>query len=101
MASENVIVTIKDCISPTAPITRRVMKEEPLQIRAKAAGLTQTKLAKLLGVTEATMSHQLRGTWASGTPRYVIAVIIAYELLSHDQRMRWLAEIDAATTPQQ
>lgn len=72
------------------------MMEEPLQTRAKRAGLTQKRLAEILGVTETTASLQLRGKWASGTPRYVVAVIVAYELLSHDDRMRWISEIDAA-----
>lgn len=69
------------------------MMEEPLQTRAKRAGLPQKVLAQILGVTETTASLQLRGKWASGTPRYVVAVLIAWELLSHDQRMRWLDEL--------
>lgn len=73
------------------------MMEEPLQTRAKAAGLTQKRLAEILGVTETTASLQLRGKWASGTPRYVVAAIIAWELLDHDKRMRWLEEIAELT----
>lgn len=70
------------------------MKGTPIQQRAKDAGLTQKRLAGILGVTEATASNQLSGTWESGTPRYAVAAIIAWELLSHDQRMRWLRELD-------
>lgn len=80
---------------PAAPVSPAGMKEEPLQTRAKAAGLTQKRLAKILGVTETTASLQLRGKWASGTPKYVLAVLIAWELLDHDKRMRWLEELDA------
>ena len=65
----------------------------PLQIRAKRAGLPQKRLAAILGVSENTASLQLREKWESGTPRYVLATIVAWELLSHDQRMEWLREI--------
>lgn len=65
----------------------------PLQIRAKRAGLPQKRLAQILGVSENTVSLQLREKWESGTPRYVVAAIVAWELLSHEQRMLWLKEI--------
>jgi len=66
----------------------------PLQVRAKRAGLQQKRLAALLGVSENTVSLQLRGKWESGTPRYVTATIIAWEIMSHDDRMRWLEETE-------
>lgn len=65
-----------------------------LQRRVKAAGLKQKDFAALLGVTENTMSRQLRGQWDSGTPRYVISILTAYELLDKENRMRWLAELN-------
>lgn len=65
----------------------------PLQIRAKRANLPQKLLARITGVSENTASLQLRGKWESGTPRYVIATIIAWEMLSHDQRRQWLEEL--------
>lgn len=66
------------------------MEGAPLQIRAKRAGLPQKLLARILGVSENTASLQLREKWESGTPRYVVAAITAWELMSHDQRMEWL-----------
>ena len=65
----------------------------PLQIRAKRAGLPQKRLAQIVGVSENTASLQLREKWESGTPRYVLAAIVAWELMSHEQRMRWLGEL--------
>lgn len=65
----------------------------PLQIRAKQANLPQKLLARITGVSENTASMQLRGKWESGTPQYVLATIIAWELLSHEQRRKWLAEL--------
>lgn len=87
-------MTMIDCAAPSQPLPRVPMKDEPLQIRAKRAGLSQKALASLLGVTENTASLQLRGKWASGTPRYVVAAIVAWELMTHEQRQRWIAELD-------
>ena len=91
-------MTMIDCLSRIAPVSAPRMEGEPLQRRARTAGLSQKVLASLLCVTENTASLQLRGKWASGTPRYVIAAIVAWELLSHDQRQRWLAEIETAAS---
>jgi len=66
------------------------MEGHPWQQRAKAAGLTQKMLARLLGHAEITVSRQLRGHWESGVPRHVIAAIIAWELMTPDQRAAWL-----------
>lgn len=63
------------------------MDNEPWQRRAKLAGLSQKMLARLLGVTENTVSMQLRGKWQSGeTPAYVKTVILAWERLSPSAR---------------
>lgn len=53
----------------------------------------QKRLAELLGVTETNASIQLRGKLKSGTPRYVIAMLVAWEMFTHEQRLDWLAEI--------
>ena len=70
------------------------MENFPWQIRARAAGLTQRKLARLLGHHERTVSSQLRGHWKSGVPRHVIAAIIVWEMLSPEDRERWLSAVD-------
>jgi predicted XRE-type DNA-binding protein len=95
-ARRKIIVTMIDCPTTTTSVRRSGMKDEPLQIRAKQAGLSQKTLAAILGVTENTASMQLRGKWQSGTPRYVVAAIVAWELMTHEQRMRWIAELDAS-----
>lgn len=90
-----ITVTMIDCQSREAPLAAALVDNEPLQARAKRAGLQQKRLAALIGVSENTVSLQLRGKWESGTPRYVVAAIIAWEIMSHDERMRWLEEIEA------
>jgi transcriptional regulator with XRE-family HTH domain len=73
------------------------MDNEPWQRRAKLAGLSQKTLAKLLGVAENTVSLQLRGKWATGTPQYVKTVILAWERLSPEAREALLAAADDKT----
>lgn len=85
-------MTMIDCQIEGPVLAAVTVDNEPLQARAKRAGLPQKRLATLLGVSENTVSLQLRGKWESGTPRYVIAAIIAWELMSHADRMRWLDE---------
>lgn len=79
-------MTLIDC-GPGAPAVKlAAMDGEPWQQRAKRAGLSQKMLASILGVAENTVSQQLRGKWASGTPRYVKAVIWAWERLPQKER---------------
>ncbi|WP_188907973.1 helix-turn-helix domain-containing protein [Aureimonas endophytica] len=72
------------------------MDDEPWQQRAKRAGLTQKRLAALLGVAPNTVSRQLRGQFGSEVPRYVKTVIRAYEMLPQREReeLSRLAESD-------
>ncbi|KRE07496.1 hypothetical protein ASE63_22620 [Bosea sp. Root381] len=75
------------------------MDNEPWQKRAKLAGLSQKTLARLLGVAENTMSQQLRGKWQSGTPRYVMFAILAWERLpqpAKEELIHWAEERDDA-----
>lgn len=72
----------------------RPMENTPWQQRAKASGLTQKKLAKLLGHAEITISRQLRGHWESGIPRHVVAAIVAWEVMAPAQREEWLAVVE-------
>ncbi len=74
--------------SPTA------MENTPWQRRAKAAGLSQKVLARLLGHAEITVSRQLRGHWESGVPQHVKAAIIAWEMMSEEQRQRWIEAVE-------
>ncbi len=88
-------MTMIGCKVAEPPVAALAVDNEPLQVRAKRAGLQQKRLAALLGVSENTVSLQLRGKWESGTPRYVTATIIAWEIMSHADRMRWLEETEA------
>lgn len=85
-------MTLIGCENPPAPVSRASMDNEPWQQRAKKAGLSQKTLAMLLGVHVNTVSQQLRGKWASGeTPRYVKAVIWAWERLPQKERDAMIA----------
>lgn len=70
------------------------MEKTDWQQRARIAGLNQRTLARLVGVTENTISHQLRGTWQSGTPQYVKTTILAWERLPPAARAEMLAMIE-------
>ena len=94
-ARRKITVTMIACKAAGPPVAALAVDNEPLQARAKRAGLQQKRLAALLGVSENTVSLQLRGKWESGTPRYVVATIIAWEIMSHAERMRWIEETEA------
>lgn len=79
---------------PTESGLTEAMENEPWQKRAKRAGLSQKMLAKILGVSENTVSMQLRGKWQSGTPRYVKTVIMAWEALPIDAKDRIIEAAD-------
>lgn len=70
------------------------MDGERWQNRAKNAGLSQRQLAELLGFSPNTISRQLRGMWESGVPRHVIAAIVAWELMTPEQREDWLSVVE-------
>lgn len=72
------------------------MEHHPWQRRARAAGLTQKMLAQITGHAEMTVSRQLRGQWESGVPQHIKAIIIAWEVMTEQQRAAWLKAIDAA-----
>ncbi len=71
------------------------------QQQAKEAGLSQRVLARLVGKAPITISRALRGHWKSGIPRYLKAVIMAWRLMTPDQRKAWLKAMDAEETAAQ
>lgn len=73
-------------------LLRRPMDNEPWQRRAKDAGLTQVRLARLLGRPVNTISRQIRGE-AGEVPQHLIAVIVAWEMMTEDQRAEWGAAV--------
>jgi hypothetical protein len=70
------------------------MDRENWQRRAKRAELSQVRLAKILGHAPNTITRQLLGRWQSGIPRHVKAAIVAWELMTDEQREAWQAELD-------
>jgi hypothetical protein len=71
-------------------LRRRPMDNQPWQRRAKDAGLTQVTLARLLGRPVNTISRQIRGE-NGGVPQHLIAVIVAWEMMTPEQRNGWIA----------
>ncbi|MCF1502887.1 helix-turn-helix domain-containing protein [Afifella sp. H1R] len=78
------------------PLNAFDMENHPWQQRARAAGLTQRTLAKLLGRPEITVSRQLRGHWESGVPFHVVSAILAWEVMSPDARQAWVEAVEKA-----
>jgi predicted transcriptional regulator len=75
------------------------MEGHPWQRRAKEAGLSQKRLAELLGVSEKAVSKGLRGLWQGGVPRYMKLVILCWRALTPEQRRRVLADLESADRP--
>lgn len=67
------------------------MEQHPWQRRAKAAGLSQKALARLLGMSEIGVSRGLRGHFKGGVPQHLKAAIAAWELMTPEQRKAWPA----------
>lgn len=70
------------------------MDREDWKRRARRAELSQATLARLLGHAPNTISRQLLGRWQSGIPRHVKAAIVAWELMSDEQRQAWQDEVE-------
>lgn len=62
------------------------MEWQEWQVRARNAGLRQRVIARLTGRTETNVSMQLRGKFGGGVPAYVRTIIIAWELMTPEQR---------------
>lgn len=83
------------CEDATKPLSAESMDGERWQMRAKQAGLSQRVLARLLGHTELTVSRQLRGFYRGGeVTQHVVAAIIAWEIMTPEQREEWLRRVD-------
>jgi len=74
------------CATPPDALSAALVKNTPWQARLKAAGLTQKRLAALLGVAENTISRQMKGDW--DVPGYVEAFVVAWEESPPDVRER-------------
>lgn len=63
------------------------------QLKLKAVGLTQKRLAQILGIAENTVSRQMKGDWE--VPGYVEAVVAAWEIMHDHDRERWFDVLEA------
>lgn len=77
-------------------IPTSTMERHPWQLRAKEAGLSQKRLAELLGVSDIAVSKGLRGLWQGGVPRYIKLVILLWKEATPEQRRRVIAQLDAS-----
>jgi hypothetical protein len=84
-----------DCATPPDALPLPTVKNTAWQARLKAAGLNQKQLAAMLGVSENTMSRQMKGDWP--VAGYVEAFVSAWEIMSGEQRLEWLERHDKAT----
>lgn len=71
-----------------------IMERHPWQLRAKGAGLSQKRLAWLLGVSENAISEGLRGRYGE-EPEYIKTMIIAWEIMTPEQRDELEAKVTA------
>jgi predicted transcriptional regulator len=62
------------------------------QRRAREAGLSQTRLARLLGVSDNAISDGLRGKYGE-EPDYITTMIIAWEIMTPAQREELEAKV--------
>lgn len=77
-----------DCATPPEPLpVGAVTKNTPWQLRLRAAALSQKALASMLGVTENTISRQMKGEWP--VAGYVEAFVRAWEIMTIEQRAEW------------
>lgn len=86
-------MTLTDCPAPLDALTVRAVKNTEWQARLKAAGINQKRLAAALGVSENTISRQMKGEWP--VAGYVQAALDAWEIMTEAQRVEWLRRRDA------
>lgn len=79
------------------------MENSEWQVRAKQAGLSQETLRSLLKLSKSGVSQGIRGAWASGVPQSIKAAVIAWEIMTPEQRAEWvrLAEEADGKDPQE
>ena len=96
VAMKNLAETATVCRVRMSAVCARPVDNEPWQRRLKRAGLNQTDLARLVGITPTNVSKALRGQLKGGVPLYLINFIRAWEHLSLDARDKLLAVADVA-----
>lgn len=84
-------VAVSEGLSPPTSARPSILSAYIWQRRAKAAGLSQTMLARLLGRPVNTISRQIRAE-AGEVPKHLTAVIRAWEMMSEAQRKAWMED---------
>jgi hypothetical protein len=69
------------------------LKTSEWKQRAEAVALDRQTLASILGQPPETVSKHWLARWAGGTPHYVKAVIVAWELMTPKMRKEWQARL--------
>jgi transcriptional regulator with XRE-family HTH domain len=71
------------------------MERQPWQQRAREAGLSQKRLAGLLGISANALSKSLRGLRKGGVPRYIKLLVLCWAVMTPEQRRRVERDLNA------
>ena len=88
-------MTAADCVVAADGLPVPPVKNDPWQIRARRAGLTQSELARLAGRNENAVSEGLQGKKKGGVPVYLRTIIRLWEVSDRKAREAILAEPEA------
>jgi hypothetical protein len=83
-----------DCATPAEPLSPAPVRNTAWQTRLRAAALNQKSLAAMLGISENTVSRQMKGDWP--VPGYVEAFVEAWEIMTLEQRVLWIERHSSA-----
>lgn len=81
-------MTLIDCATPGEPLSVAPVRNTEWQLRLRAAALNQKSLASMLGLSENTVSRQMRGDWPVAD--YLEAFVLAWEIMTIEQRADWI-----------
>lgn len=85
-------MTVADCAVAADGLPVAPVKNDPWQIRARRAGLSQAELARLAGRNENAISEGLQGKKKGGVPIYLRTIIRLWEVSDRKAREAILAE---------
>lgn len=73
-----------------------MIKRTPWQLRAMAVGLDQETIRRILKLAKSSVSRGMTGKYDSGVPQSIKATVLAWEIMTPEQREEWLRLIDEA-----
>jgi hypothetical protein len=88
-------MVVIDCATPAEPLSVAPVRNTEWQTRLRAAALNQKSLASMLGLSENTVSRQMRGDWPVAD--YVEAFVVAWEIMTLEQRAEWVVRREGKT----